>query len=110
VITVQGVDTNAPNTESVDDSDREQWRDRARNIRNTIRGARAAVDTSQAALDKLRSPYRWPPTMTDNPEVTKAESELTSAKAALAAAEKALSDLEEEARRRRVPAGWIADR
>jgi hypothetical protein len=96
-------------TESVADQ-RPAWQQRAQAARDKIKAARKDVADKEAAATKALTPYQWPPTLTDNNAAKQAQEELAVAQTALADAEKALVDLETEARRAGVPAGWIRER
>jgi hypothetical protein len=92
------------------------WRERARAQREAITLAQAAISDIEdhiAALRNDRSPTNvMDPNreQTRQAEITKAQAALESAKAALESARKALTDLEEEARRKSIPPGWLRER
>jgi hypothetical protein len=79
----------------IDRGDEQAWRSRSQ-------AARARVDAARRRLASasLIKPYTYD-------SVTIDMNAVPSAQRALAAAEKALADLEEEARRSGIPAGWL---
>lgn len=94
-----------------------QWRGRADGRRVAIRKAEARVKGAEDRLAALTVDMDPNPSDIFDPnrlqkiEAQKAQAreELEAAKAALAEAQKALEDLEEEARRKSVPPGWLRE-
>jgi hypothetical protein len=95
------------------------WRDRANAARKAIAEAEKALADAQAKYDSTRKGAMTQPLPIDamrqvpqspfvkDQELLSAEKNLASAKSALDAARTALSDLEEEARRKGIPPGWL---
>jgi len=92
------------------------WRGRADNLRFTIAATEkniAELEDKIAAIRNDRSPTNlMDPNreQTRQAEMAKAQAQLESAQSALAAARQAQSDLEEEARRKGIPPGWLRER
>jgi hypothetical protein len=99
---------------NVDLSDPERhegiWRGRAAGTRGAVTAARQGVVDAQAKLDKIKNPYKWPPTIPDPTELAAAEAAVQDAKDKVARAEKALADFEDEARQKNIPPGWTRER
>jgi hypothetical protein len=76
------------------------WRSRARYARDRVERARKKLADTPSRIMRHKSYGGGGFTMYDNPSYKPAQEELRSA-------EKALSDLEEDARQRRVPPGWL---
>jgi len=93
----------------------QRWRRDAKQRRDAIAGAETKVAAIQARLDLLvadRDPTNvMDPNRLQNLEAekVKARAELDAAQDELAKARQALADLEEEARKAGVPAGWLGE-
>jgi hypothetical protein len=92
------------------------WRQRAKDQRAAIRAAEELVKRLEDRVDALRND-RAPISMMDpareqtrQNELAKALQDLEAARKALADARKTLDDLEDEARRKGVPPGWLRER
>lgn len=99
------------------------WRNRAQGLRDAITAAEARVKRAEEDYGAARRPGSQPlpsdvvtpegglaQLPTDpafNPEADRLQKALEDARAALALAKKALDDIEEEARKAGVPAGWL---
>ena len=96
--------------------DEATWRQRADTARTRITDADANVAQAERRLAELRSDLTADDSM--NPyreqnrasEITAQMERLDAARAEAAAARQAMSDLEDEARRARVPPGWLRER
>ena len=94
-------------------AEKAQWNARAEAARGEVREAEAKIAQIQdriAALltdrepTDLQNPFRL---QTREAEIGKARQDLEAAQTALTTARKALADLEDEARRKSVPPGWL---
>lgn len=113
----------SPEGEDSDDAararaaDEAYWRRAAQEHRDRIRRAEEKVQALQARIDALMVDRNPPgadaldPNRLQTIEAQKAQAreELDKAKAELAAARAALEDLEEQARRKSVPPGWLRE-
>jgi hypothetical protein len=93
-----------------------EWRARATALRDAITGAEKSIPEIEDRIAGLRND-RNPTNLMDpnreqhrQAEIAKAQAELESAKAALEASRQALANLEEEARRKGIPPGWLVGR
>lgn len=92
------------------------WRQRADRLREEIRGADQSVRQIEEKIAALRNDLAPTNLMDPNREQTRqaqihaAIQELEAAKGRAADLRKALDDLEEEARRKGVPPGWLRER
>jgi hypothetical protein len=92
------------------------WRGRATALRDAIIGAEKSIPEIEDRIAGLRNDRNPTNLMDPNREqnrqaaITKAQAELESAKAALEASRQALANLEEEARRKGIPPGWLVGR
>lgn len=97
------------------------WRARANGFRARVTAAEARVREAQSRLDGARKPQSVPNPIdalrpdpnhlvTSDEERRGLERALAEANTALSEARKLLSDFEDEARRKRVPPGWIRER
>ena len=92
------------------------WRQRADVARGAIESGEQRVAELQSRISELRSDRGATNVMDPNREltrqsqITQAEAELERANADLARAREALSNLEEEARRKSIPPGWLRPR
>ena len=91
------------------------WRGRARAQREAVARAEARVKELEARVDGLRNdmsptglldPSRQ---QTREADLARARAELEEARRQLAAARQGIEDLEEQARRQRVPPGWLRE-
>jgi hypothetical protein len=91
------------------------WKARAKAAREAVAKAEARVKELESRLGGLRSdtsptglldPYRQ---QTREAEAGRARDELQQAQQQLALARQALDDLEDEARRQRIPPGWLRE-
>lgn len=93
------------------------WRARASESREALGAARAKLAKAQAELAALDLDRQPSPTDLLDPNrlqareraKTAARERVEQARAELAAAEQALEDLKEEARRKRIPPGWLRE-
>ena len=93
-----------------------EWRGRATALRDAISGAEKSIPEIEDRIAGLRND-RNPTNLMDpnreqhrQAEIAKAQAELESTKAALEASRQALANLEEEARRKGIPPGWLVGR
>jgi hypothetical protein len=92
-----------------------EWRARAAKLREAVKAAETKVASARARLAALEADLS--PTNLMDPtrlqtlaaERAKAREDLAAAEAAQADARKAVEDLEEEARRKGVPPGWLRE-
>lgn len=97
------------------ESQRAQWRQRAQDARSGMRKAEAKVQEIQERISALRLDRE--PTRVLDPnrllgiqdDIRKAIEDLETAKGEVEKARKVIADLEDEARRARVPQGWLSD-
>ena len=92
------------------------WRGRAKGLRDAVSGGEKTVFELEGRIAELRND-RSPTNLMDpnreqtrQAEITKAQAALESAKAALEISRQGLADLEEEARRKGIPSGWLLER
>ena len=92
------------------------WRGRAKGLRDAVSGGEKTVMELEGRIAELRND-RSPTNLMDpnreqtrQAEITKAQAALESAKAALESSRRSLADLEEEARRKGIPPGWLLER
>jgi hypothetical protein len=96
-------------------ADQQRWRGRARQARERIAAAEARVAEVEGRIVELREDRGQANLMDPNREqtrlaqITAAEKELEAARAAVQAARQAQLDLEDEARRKNVPPGWLRE-
>jgi predicted RNase H-like nuclease (RuvC/YqgF family) len=98
-------------------ADEATWRARARSLREDVEQAEHRKADLQAELDTLSADIQPNPADLRDPsrlqkrEAAKAElrQKIEDAQKALELAKKAVADLEEEARRQRVPPGWLRE-
>jgi hypothetical protein len=95
--------------------DEATWRQRAEAARAVLKDATGLVEAHEQRLAELRddvnpedpmNPFRQ---QTREAEIIAATERLETSRAEVAAARQALSDLEDEARRQRVPPGWLRE-
>jgi hypothetical protein len=106
-----------PSGTSGDSSSQEAfWRSKAEEHRGAIRQGEARIKELEEKIADLRMD-RNPTNLLDpnreqtrQAEIAKAQAELESTRSSLAASRKALEDLEEEARRKNIPPGWLRER
>jgi chromosome segregation ATPase len=89
------------------------WRGRANAFRDSISSAEKSIPEIEDRIAGLRND-RSPTNLMDpnreqhrQAEIAKAQAELEAVKAGLETSRKALADLEEEARRKGIPPGWL---
>jgi len=94
------------------------WRGRVSQLRDSVQRSEKRVAQIQAQLEALRSPLGplpasellEPPHQQDRlDKILKAQGDLENAKVTLARDQKAWADFEEEARRSRIPPGWLRE-
>jgi hypothetical protein len=92
------------------------WRGRAKGLRDAVSSGEKTVMDLEGRIAELRND-RSPTNLMDpnreqtrQAEITKAQAALESAKAALEISRQGLADLEEEARRKGIPPGWLLER
>jgi hypothetical protein len=102
----------APSRGASDDEEA-GWRGRAAALRDSISGAEKSIPEIEDRIAGLRND-RSPTNLMDpnreqhrQAEIAKAQAELEAVKAGLETSRKALADLEEEARRKGIPPGWL---
>jgi chromosome segregation ATPase len=89
------------------------WRGRATALRDAISGAEKSIPEIEDRIAGLRSDRNPTNLMDPNREqnrqaaIAKAQAELESVKAGLETSRQALASLEEEARRKGIPPGWL---
>ena len=101
----------APSDDSADKGDEKTWRKRITNARESLQRSQTFADALQSQLNALTTDF----VNRDDPAqrqqiANKRDSvlaELERAKKEAAAQTKAISDIQEEARRAGVPAGWV---
>jgi predicted nucleic acid-binding Zn-ribbon protein len=91
----------------------EGWRGRATALRDAISNAEKTIPEIEDRIAGLRSD-RNPTNLMDpnreqhrQAEIAKAQAELEAVKAGLETSRQALASLEEEARRKGIPSGWL---
>jgi chromosome segregation ATPase len=90
-----------------------EWRGRATALRDAITGAEKSIPEIEDRIAGLRND-RNPTNLMDpnreqnrQAEIAKAQADLESVRAGLERSRQALADLEEEARRKGIPSGWL---
>jgi hypothetical protein len=92
------------------------WHERARAQRETISRTEKTISDLEQRIGELRDDRNPTNLMDPNREQTrqaqiaKAQADLEAAKASLEGARQALANLEEEARRKGIPPGWLSER
>lgn len=116
VTPVTGGSSGAPAAAEVDESGREFWKGRMEAARKGVTEAQAKLADMQAELERFRSdltvvpadeaqdPLRLQKRAAKIGEMTRA---VEAQRAAVDAAKRAVAELEEQARREGVPAGWL---
>jgi hypothetical protein len=106
----------APSEPLAPDATDAYWRERADQIRANIGSAEQRVTEAQARIDALRNDRGVNDTMAADREqnrqgqIAAAQADLDRARAEVEAARQAMSSLEEEARRKSIPPGWLRPR
>ncbi len=106
-----------PSTATTGSSEEATWRARAQRAREAVQQAEGRIDDLQKELETLNADMQPNPADILDPsrlqkrEAAKAElrQKLEDAQKALERAKQAVADLEEEARRQRVPPGWLRE-
>lgn len=92
------------------------WRERADQLRANIESAEQRVTETQTRIDALRldrgvnDPQAADREQNRQAQIVAAQADLDRARAELEAARQALSSLEDEARRKNIPPGWLRPR
>jgi hypothetical protein len=99
-----------------DEETERYWEDRANQQRRAITDAEVQVAVLEQRISELRNDRNPTNVMDPNREQTRqaqiaqAQADLEAARIALEAAKRGLADLEEEARRKNIPPGWLRER
>jgi hypothetical protein len=101
----------APSDESADKGDEKTWRKRIADARESLQRSQAFADALQSQLNALTTDFVNRDDPIQRQQIaTKRDNvlaELERVKKEVAAQTKAISDIQEEARRAGVPAGWV---
>ena len=96
---------------SADKSDEKTWRKRITNARESLQRSQAFADALQSQLNALSTDFVNRDDPIQRQQIAKQRdgvlAELDRVKKEVAAQTKAISDIQEEARRANVPAGWV---
>src|SRR6188768_1105462 len=102
---------NANKDGSADKSDEKTWRKRITNARESLQRSQAFADALQSQLNALSTDFVNRDDPIQRQQIAKQRdgvvAELDRVKKEVAAQTKAISDIQEEARRANVPAGWV---
>jgi len=106
-----GKDDSANKDGSADKSDEKTWRKRITNARESLQRSQAFADALQSQLNALSTDFVNRDDPIQRQQIAKQRdgvvAELDRVKKEVAAQTKAISDIQEEARRANVPAGWV---
>jgi hypothetical protein len=106
-----GKDDSANKDGSADKSDEKTWRKRITNARESLQRSQAFADALQSQLNALSTDFVNRDDPVQRQQIAKQRdgvvAELDRVKKEVAAQTKAISDIQEEARRANVPAGWV---
>ena len=106
-----GKDDSANKDGSADKSDEKTWRRRITNARESLQRSQAFADALQSQLNALSTDFVNRDDPVQRQQIAKQRdgvvAELDRVKKEVAAQTKAISDIQEEARRANVPAGWV---
>jgi len=106
-----GKDDSANKDGSADKSDEKTWRRRITNARESLQRSQAFADALQSQLNALSTDFVNRDDPIQRQQIAKQRdgvvAELDRVKKEVAAQTKAISDIQEEARRANVPAGWV---
>ena len=106
-----GKDDSANKDGSADKSDEKTWRKRITNARESLQRSQAFADALQSQLNALSTDFANRDDPIQRQQIAKQRygvvAELDRVKKEVAAQTKAISDIQEEARRANVPAGWV---
>jgi len=106
-----GKDDSANKDGSADKSDEKTWRRRITNARESLQRSQAFADALQSQLNALSTDFVNRDDPIQRQQIANKRdgvvSELDRVKKEVAAQTKAISDIQEEARRANVPAGWV---
>ena len=106
-----GKDDSANKDGSADKSDEKTWRKRITNARESLQRSQAFADALQSQLNALSTDFVNRDDPIQRQQIANKRdgvvSELDRVKKEVAAQTKAISDIQEEARRANVPAGWV---
>ena len=104
-------DDSANKDGSADKSDEKTWRKRITNARESLQRSQAFADALQSQLNALSTDFVNRDDPIQRQQIAKQRdgvvAELDRVKKEVAAQTKAISDIQEEARRANVPAGWV---
>ena len=104
-------DDSANKDGSADKSDEKTWRKRITNARESLQRSQAFADALQSQLNALSTDFVNRDDPVQRQQIAKQRdgvvAELDRVKKEVAAQTKAISDIQEEARRANVPAGWV---
>jgi len=106
-----GKDDSANKDGGADKSDEKTWRKRIANARESLQRSQAFADALQSQLNALSTDFVNRDDPVQRQQIAKQRdgvvAELDRVKKEVAAQTKAISDIQEEARRANVPAGWV---
>jgi len=106
-----GKDDSANKDGGADKSDEKTWRKRITNARESLQRSQAFADALQSQLNALSTDFVNRDDPIQRQQIANKRdgvvSELDRVKKEVAAQTKAISDIQEEARRANVPAGWV---
>jgi len=106
-----GKDDSANKDGSADKSDEKTWRKRITNARESLQRSQAFADALQSQLNALSTDFVNRDDPIQRQQIANKRdgvvAELDRVKKEVAAQTKAISDIQEEARRANVPAGWV---
>ena len=106
-----GKDDSANKDGSANKSDEKTWRKRITNARESLQRSQAFADALQSQLNALSTDFVNRDDPVQRQQIAKQRdgvvAELDRVKKEVAAQTKAISDIQEEARRANVPAGWV---
>jgi hypothetical protein len=101
----------APSEDSTDKGDEKSWRKRITDARESLQRSQAFADALQSQLNGLTTDFVNRDDPVQRQQIANkrdgALAELERVKKEIAAQTKAISDIQEEARRAGVPAGWV---
>jgi len=104
-------DKDGADKDSADKSDEKTWRKRIANARESLQRSQAFADALQSQLNALSTDFVNRDDPIQRQQIAKQRdgvvAELDRVKKEVAAQTKAISDIQEEARRANVPAGWV---